>query len=94
MPTETPVHSPAEQQPLSLRLDGRPLATAVDVARYLNVDISEMLRLLYKAPADERYRHFEIPKRSGGMRQISAPHGQNCTRYALSNRQTKNCRDF
>jgi retron-type reverse transcriptase len=60
---------------MPLRLDGRPLQTAEDLARYLDVEISEMLVLLYKAPDSERYRHFEIPKRSGGMRSISAPHG-------------------
>ena len=62
-------------QALPLRLDGRPLQTAEDLAGHLDVDQSAMLRLLYKAPDEERYRHFEIPKRSGGMRRISAPLG-------------------
>jgi RNA-directed DNA polymerase len=61
---------------MPLRLDGRPLLTAQDLARYLGVGHGEMLWLLYKAPDEARYRHFEIPKRSGGMRLISAPHGQ------------------
>jgi len=67
----------ATQLPLAtpLRLDGRPLQTAEDLSRHLGVDQSAMLRLLYKAPDTERYRHFEIPKRSGGMRRISAPLG-------------------
>jgi len=34
-----------------------------------------MLWTLYKAPDEAKYRHFEIAKRSGGMRQIHAPHG-------------------
>jgi RNA-directed DNA polymerase len=58
-----------------LRIAGQPLQTSEDLARYLGVDQSAMLRLLYKAPDRERYRQFEIPKRSGGMRKISAPHG-------------------
>lgn len=61
--------------PEPLRLNGQPLQDADDVARYFGVDISEMLVILYKAPDEARYRHFEIPKRSGGMRQISAPRG-------------------
>ena len=34
-----------------------------------------MLYMLYKAPDEARYTSFEIPKRTGGMRTISAPHG-------------------
>ena len=77
MPSEPGVQVPAQSQAssLPLRRDGQPLQTAEDLARYLGVDISAMLRTLYKAPDRERYRHFEIPKRSGGMRRISAPHG-------------------
>ena len=75
MPSNPPTDPATQQQTPSLRLEGRPLATAEDLARHLDVDQSEMLWLLYKAPDEERYRHFEIPKRSGGMRLISAPHG-------------------
>ena len=41
---------------MPLRLDGRPLQTAEDLAHYLGVEISEMLVLLYKSPDGERYR--------------------------------------
>ncbi|MGD9805608.1 MAG: TIR domain-containing protein [Hyphomicrobiaceae bacterium] len=75
MPSEHSAQHAAEQQRPSLRIDDRPLQTAEHLAAYLGVDISQMLRLLYKAPDSERYRHFEIPKRTGGMRKISAPHG-------------------
>jgi RNA-directed DNA polymerase len=34
-----------------------------------------MIWTLYRAPDSARYRHFEIPKRSGGMRPIHAPIG-------------------
>jgi RNA-directed DNA polymerase len=75
MPSQPNAEVAAEPPVTPLRLDGRPLQTAEDLARYLGVEISEMLVLLYKAPDSERYRHFDIPKRSGGMRRISAPHG-------------------
>lgn len=58
-----------------LRIEGRPLQSSADVARYFGVAHGRMLWMLYKAPDAARYRHFEIPKRTGGMRPISAPHG-------------------
>jgi RNA-directed DNA polymerase len=36
---------------------------------------ANLIWTLYRAPDDARYRHFEIPKRSGGMRPIHAPIG-------------------
>ena len=42
---------------------------------YLGAPLGKLLWTLYRAPDDVRYRHFEIPKRSGGMRQIHAPIG-------------------
>ena len=52
-----------------------PLDTTADVARLFKVKQSYLLWVLYKADVSVRYRHFEILKRSGGMRLISAPHG-------------------
>lgn len=77
MPSKPAAQIAAPWQPPAepLRLDGQPLQNAEDIARYFDVEISAMLLILYKAPDSERYRHFEIPKRSGGMRRISAPHG-------------------
>ena len=61
--------------PTPFRLDGRRLETARDVATYFDVPLGRMLWTLYKAPEHVRYRAFEIPKRTGGMRPIHAPHG-------------------
>jgi retron-type reverse transcriptase len=88
MPSDPALQIAAEGPALALRLNGQPLQTSDDLARYLSVDHSTMLVLLYKAPDERRYRHFEIPKRSGGMRKISAPHG------LLREMQDKLHRDF
>jgi RNA-directed DNA polymerase len=59
-----------------LRLpDGQPIVTAHDAARYFGVGIGKLSYALYKAPEAQRYVAFEIPKRSGGMRQIYSPNG-------------------
>ena len=58
-----------------LNIDGRPFETAADVAQFFDVRLSRMLFALYRAPDETRYHEFEIPKRTGGMRQISAPRG-------------------
>jgi RNA-directed DNA polymerase len=60
-----------------LRLpNGRPVVTAHDAAQYLQVSLGKLTYALYRAPENQRYRAFEIPKRSGGgMRQIHAPIG-------------------
>lgn len=57
------------------RFEGRPLVSARDVAGFCGTEYGPMLWLLYKAPETARYRAFEIPKRSGGMRPIHAPIG-------------------
>ncbi|MEZ5923188.1 MAG: reverse transcriptase domain-containing protein [Hyphomicrobiaceae bacterium] len=69
MPLASPETVPA------LALDGRALETSTDVARFFGLPPGRLIYALYKAPAVERYRHFEIPKRTGGMRLISAPRG-------------------
>jgi RNA-directed DNA polymerase len=51
------------------------LITSEDAAAYLDVRLNELIYILYRAPDDTRYRHFEIPKRSGGTRLISSPNG-------------------
>ncbi len=59
-----------------LRLDnGKPVETAQDAARFLGVSLGKLTYALYRAPDEQRYRAFEIPKRTGGMRQIHAPIG-------------------
>lgn len=51
------------------------LATPADVARALGVTIPQLRFLCFHADAARRshYVHFEVPKRSGGMRRLSAP---------------------
>ncbi len=61
--------------PPPFRIGGAPLETARDVASYFDVPLGRMLWTLYKAPESVRYTAFEIPKRTGGMRPIHAPHG-------------------
>ena len=51
------------------------MQTSRDVAAYFDVPHGRLLWTLYKAADHVRYRHFEIPKRTGGMRAIHAPHG-------------------
>ncbi len=71
-----------------LRLENKPLETSYDVARYFRVSHSQMLWVLYKAADDQRYSHFELPKRSGGMRPIHVPLG------LIRDLQTKMHRDL
>ena len=54
---------------------GPSLQTSEDAARFLGVRHGALIHCLYKAEDATRYRNFEIPKRSGGMRRISAPRG-------------------
>ena len=73
---DQPARNREEQStPTALRLDGQPLETSNDVARYFDVPHGRMIWILYKAPDDARYAQFELPKRSGGMRPIHAPLG-------------------
>ncbi len=59
----------------ALSLDGRPIETAQDLSQFLDVRLNRLIHALYRAPESTRYFHFEIPKRTGGMRLISAPRG-------------------
>jgi len=61
----------------ALQRDGLPvLASPMDLARALGITIPELRWLSFHAEAVERmhYVNFEIAKRSGGTRIISAPH--------------------
>ncbi|MFT3727193.1 MAG: reverse transcriptase domain-containing protein [Terricaulis sp.] len=55
--------------------NGKAVITAYDAAQYFGVSLGKLAYALYKAPDDKRYVPFEIPKRTGGMRQIHAPNG-------------------
>ena len=49
-------------------------ATLNDVANLLGYKPKSLAYILYKKPKDKRYKTFEIPKNSCGMRTISAPY--------------------
>ncbi len=65
---------PETQQPPSAFGEKR-LETAKDVARLLGTNARHLARVLYEFPDDRRYVRFEIPKRTGGLRQIASPIG-------------------
>lgn len=44
-----------------------------DLARLLNIEVQFLTRVLYEKPYRNRYRTFEIPKKNGGKRVITAP---------------------
>ena len=50
------------------------LKTRHDVADLLNITDKGLRHLLYVLPKDVLYRTFEIKKKTGGMREITAPH--------------------
>ncbi|MEM9725809.1 MAG: TIR domain-containing protein [Pseudomonadota bacterium] len=54
---------------------GPPPQDLEDVARLLKVSRKSLAYALFKAPDENRYATWEIPKRSGGMRRIDAPLG-------------------
>jgi RNA-directed DNA polymerase len=57
------------------RPDGSPLQDAQDVAKFLGTFAGTLFHVLYNSTDEQRYRAGEIPKKSGGMRQIHAPIG-------------------
>lgn len=72
--SERPPREPAQPSPLFM-INGATLQSAADAAAFLGESHPNLMYNLYKAPETERYRTFEIPKRTGGMRLISAPRG-------------------
>lgn len=55
--------------------NGQRIETSEDVAVFFEQPHARMIYALYRAPDEQRYTPFEIPKRSGGMRLIHAPNG-------------------
>jgi RNA-directed DNA polymerase len=56
------------------RLDDlKSTSTLSDLANLLQVKPSALSYILFKQPADEKYKTFQIPKRNGGIRTIKAP---------------------
>lgn len=51
----------------------RALTSRLELSSWLNISDRKLRYLLYALDGSKRYRHFSIPKRSGGMRDILAP---------------------
>jgi hypothetical protein len=51
----------------------RAATTLIDVALLLGYEAKTLSYILYKLPSHLKYTHFEIAKRYGGTRKISAP---------------------
>lgn len=62
----------SSQQP-TLKEQFLSLKTAEDVATLLGLSYKQLAKILYKTATEYKYVYFEIPKKSGGFRQISAP---------------------
>jgi hypothetical protein len=65
------------------------LASAADVAQALSVTIPRLRWLAFhsEAPAVTHYVRFQVPKKSGGVRELSAPHHDlaACQQWILTN---------
>jgi len=51
----------------------RDAKTLDNLARLLGFTLSGLSYVLYKVPSPAKYKSFEVPKRTGGNRQIKAP---------------------
>jgi RNA-directed DNA polymerase len=49
------------------------LKTPEDIAKLLGVSFRRLVYHIYRVEPEKRYKTFEIPKKSGGIRQISTP---------------------
>lgn len=49
------------------------MKTRADVAKVLEVPQSVLIYILYRTPQSEKYKNFDIPKKSGGVRTITSP---------------------
>jgi RNA-directed DNA polymerase len=59
--------------PEELRNQFLSLKTPRDLAKLLEVEYSRFVYHLYKSPPSAKYQSFQIPKKTGGTREISAP---------------------
>ncbi|MEM9092272.1 MAG: reverse transcriptase domain-containing protein [Cyanobacteria bacterium P01_F01_bin.53] len=56
-----------------LKAEFSELKTAQNVARMLEVSYDRLVYHIYKLPNSKKYEQFEVSKKSGGLRTISAP---------------------
>lgn len=82
---DPPLGQTLTREPAELRRLFAGLRDRHDVANLLEVPYMHLIHILYRAPQAYRYRTFLIPKRSGGTRQISAPHPTLATLQAKLN---------
>jgi len=66
-------HLLLKDNPETLREKFFSLSTARDLAKLLNVEYRRLVYHIYIVPPSKRYKTFELPKNSGGTRQISTP---------------------
>lgn len=59
--------------PEILRAKFRAMQTDRDVASLLEISYSQLTYHLYRVSPSQKYAEFEIPKKSGKLRKISAP---------------------
>lgn len=65
--------------------------TRHDLAHILGFKPKSLAYILYKKPTTEKYTHFEIPKRTGGKRSISAPYPELMTLQKRLSVLLQNC---
>jgi RNA-directed DNA polymerase len=71
----SPIYMPylSSKSPELLRHDFKNLSSPRQLAALLEVEYSRLIYHIHKVPPDKRYTVFSIPKKSGGLRQITAP---------------------
>ena len=67
------VHLLLKDSPEELRDKFYSLTTASSVAKLLGVPYDRLVYHIYRVEKSKRYKIFELPKKSGGYRQISTP---------------------
>lgn len=61
------------ETPEALREKFYSLKKPTDIANLLEISYSELIYHIYLVQSEKRYKTFDIPKKSGGTRQISTP---------------------
>ena len=66
-------HLLLKESPEALREQFLSLTTAREVAKLLDIEYRRLAYHIYIVSPAKRYKAFELPKKSGGNRQISTP---------------------